>query len=491
VKERGDARVVTVNRQQSAMRIVQVEGLVEGGHPVRAIWEFVGRLDLSRFYDGIDAVEGGEGRPAWDPRMMISLWAYAYSRGVSSAREVSRLCEYDPAYQWLTGLQVVNYHSLSDFRVAHKAELEGLFTQVLGVLSSEGLITLERVMHDGTKIKACASGDSFRREERLRAHLEKAREQVKLMEEAGEEEVGPRLAQARRRAAREHQQRIEGAVRELERLQEAKNGEEREKVRVSMTDPEARIMKQADGGFAPSYNAQISTDAAHGAIVVAGLTQAGMDHGELEPALEKIEQVMGRLPGQAVVDGGYVGWETVLALDAMEVDLIGPALGRGQEEQLVCKGIAKEFHADAFTYDQQQDIFTCPEGKILKHRGTESAPGRTSHIYEARAADCLRCPMKGQCCPRNEKNGRTIRRTELHPTVIAWTERMETEQAKAIYRSRSQVAEFPNAWIKAKYCLRQFRSRGIQKAGIELLWACFTYNVQLWARLCWRPAMTG
>ncbi len=491
MKEPSEVRVVAVNRQQTAMRIVRVEGLVEADHPVRAIWEFVGRLDLSKFYGRIEAVEGGEGRPAWDPRMMISLWAYAYSRGVSSAREISRLCEYDPGYQWLTGLQVVNHHSLSDFRVVYKAELEGLFTQMLGVLTSEGLITLERVMHDGTKIKACASGDSFRREERLRSHLEKAREQVKLMEEAGEEEVAPRLAQARRRAAQEHQQRMEQALQELQQLQEAKKGEERENVRVSMTDPEARIMKQPDGGFAPSYNAQISTDAAHGVIVGVGLTQSGVDHGELEPALEKIQEVMGRLPEQAVVDGGYIGWETVLALDAMDVDLIGPAVQTGQEEQLVRKGIAKEYHAAAFTYDPHQDTLTCPEGKILKHRGTENAPGRTSHIYEARAADCLQCPMKGQCCPHNKSNGRTIRRAELHPTVKAWLDRMETEEAKAIYRNRSQIAEFPNAWIKAKYCLRQFRSRGIQKAGIEVLWACFTYNVQLWARLCWRPAMTG
>jgi transposase len=487
------ARVVVVNRQQMAMRVVSVEGLVEADHPVRAIWEFVGRLDLSRFYERIEAVEGGEGRPAWDPRMMISLWAYAYSRGVSSAREVSRLCECDPGYQWLTGLQVVNHHSLSDFRVAHKGELEGLFTQMLGVLSNEGLITLERVMHDGTKIKACASGKSFRREGRLRAHLEKAREQVRLMEEAGEEEVAPRLAEARRRAAREHQQRMEQAVRELTRLQEAKNGEEGEKVRVSMTDPEARIMKQAGGGFAPSYNAQISTDAAHGAIVGVGLTKSGVDQGELEPALERIEQEMGRLPEQVVVDGGYIGWETVLALDGMQVDLIGPAVERGpqQEEQLVRKGIAKGFHAAAFTYDPQQDTFTCPEGKILKRRGTEEAPGRTSYIYEAKAADCLQCPMKGQCCSRNGKNGRSIRRAELHPTVKDWIDKMGTEEAKAIYRNRAQIAEFPNAWIKAKCCLRQFRSRGIHKAGIEVLWACFTYNVQLWARLCWRPAMTG
>jgi len=264
-------------------------------------------------------------------------------------------------------------------------------------------------------------------------------------------------------------------------------------VRVSMTDPEARIMKQPDGGFAPSYNAQISTDAAHGVIVGVGLTQSGADHGELEPALEKIQENMGRLPEQAVVDGGYIGWETVLALDAMNVDLIGPVVERGQrqEEQLVRSGIAKEFHVAAFTYDQEQDIFTCPEGKTLRHSGTEKGTGRTSHVYEAKAGDCFNCPMKAKCCPRNASKGRTIRRAKLDPVVEDWKAKMETEEAKAIYRNRSQIAEFPNAWIKAKHQLRQFRLRGIIKAGIEVLWACFTYNVQQWTRLRWRPAMTG
>lgn len=103
-------------------------------------------------------MEGGAGRSAWDPRLLISLWVYAYSEGVSSAREVSRLCEYDPAHQWLAGLDEINHHTLSDFRVAHKEALDDLFKKVLGLLSAEGLITLERVMHDGTKVKASAGG---------------------------------------------------------------------------------------------------------------------------------------------------------------------------------------------------------------------------------------------------------------------------------------------------------------------------------------------
>jgi transposase len=171
---------------------------------VRAIWDFVGRLDLSRYYEEIEVVEGEAGRSASDPRLLISLWIYAYSKGVSAAREISRLCEYDPAYQWLTGMEPINYHTLADFRVKHKEALDELFTQVLGLLSSEGLISLERVMHDGVKIKACASADTFRREERIRAHLELAREQVEQMgDPRTAEEVSPRVAKARQRAARE------------------------------------------------------------------------------------------------------------------------------------------------------------------------------------------------------------------------------------------------------------------------------------------------
>ena len=70
---------------------------------------------------------------------------------MSSAREIARLCEFDPAYQWLTGLQPVNYHSLSDFRGGHREALDKLFMEVLGLLSAEGLVSLQRVMHDGTR----------------------------------------------------------------------------------------------------------------------------------------------------------------------------------------------------------------------------------------------------------------------------------------------------------------------------------------------------
>lgn len=126
-----------VNRQQMSWRAVDVDKLVGEDHPARAIWALVGRLDLRRFYEEIASSAEEGGRPAFDPRMLISVWVYACSEGIGSAREVAWRCEYDPAFQWLTGLQEVNYHRLADFRVDKQPDLDEFFTQVLAALSKE------------------------------------------------------------------------------------------------------------------------------------------------------------------------------------------------------------------------------------------------------------------------------------------------------------------------------------------------------------------
>ncbi len=286
-------RLVSVDRRQMVLRAIEVERLIEEDHPARAIWELVGRLDMSRYYAAIAAVEGRAGRDHTDPQVLISLWLYAYSRGISSAREVARRCEYEPAFQWLCALAPVSHRTLSGFRSRQKAALDDLFVQVLGMLSAEGLITLERVTLDGTKIKANAGGNTFRRKEKLEAHLELAREQVRLMEEeaAAEEQMARRKVAARRRAARQRQSRLEAAVREVERLQREKK-EERDSFvpRASSTDPEAHVMRNGEGGTVPSYNVQLLTDTAHGLIVNVDATTEGIDHHQLAPALERCEQ---------------------------------------------------------------------------------------------------------------------------------------------------------------------------------------------------------
>jgi transposase len=484
-------RLKPVNRQQMMLRAVEVEKLVPEEHEVRAIWEFVGQLDLSRYYEDIKAEDGEPGCSAFDPQVLISVWLYAYSKGVGSGREVSRLMEEDGAYQWITGLKGINHHTLSDFRMKHQEALDELFVEALGVMSAEGLVTLERVMHDGSKVKACAGGDTFRREERLRAHLEAAREQVERMRDPQTaEEMGPRERKARQRAVRERKERLDFALEELEKVRQAKRGgEEKKQARVSETDPEARIMKQGDGGYAPSYNAQISTDRAAGVIVAVEVTQAGSDYEQLIPAMERIKDNVGQYPKQVVGDGGFTSRENILAMDKRGIDFIG-SMGDGVAQsagQMDRRGVDPAFRPPAFSYDPVSDTYRCPAGQTLKYAGKENQPGRTNYKYRASGAQCRACEFKSKCCPQNGVEGRCIVRGVDAPEVVAFIAKMETEEAKQIYRQRGAIAEFPNAWIKEKMGLRQFRLRGLIKVGMEALWACLAYNIKQWIRLRWRP----
>src|SRR5258707_5506821 len=114
-QEQLQPRFEQVNRAQLVFRTVDVEQLIGAEHPAKAIWEFMGRVDLRAFSEGVKAYEGERGRAAYEPRLLVSLWVYSYSRGITAGREITRLCEYDPAYQWLTGMKVVKLPQLDGF----------------------------------------------------------------------------------------------------------------------------------------------------------------------------------------------------------------------------------------------------------------------------------------------------------------------------------------------------------------------------------------
>lgn len=260
-----DLKMRPIERKQYFMETVNLEDMAAEDAAVRAIWAFVEKLNLSSYYNKIRSKVDEAGSPAYNPKLLLAMWIYAYSQGISSAREVEKLSKEVWTWRWLCGDQPINYHTLSDFRVQHKEELDEIFTNSLGVLSAEGLITLERITQDGTKIRANAGIDSFRREEKLRAHLEAAREQVESLSNPESEPVNKRIGKARERAVIERYEKLEQAMQEYEKLRQNKKKEE--KIRVSTTDPESRVMKQGNGGYNPSYNAQIAVDTANKIIV--------------------------------------------------------------------------------------------------------------------------------------------------------------------------------------------------------------------------------
>lgn len=309
----GKPRLETANRQQVAMRYAALEELLPEDHRARLVWAVVESYDLSQFYARIEAVEGEAGRPAIDPRLLTAVWLYATLEGVVSARELARLCEEHLAYQWLLGGVGVNYHSLADFRVDYETEMDELLTKSVAALMREGLVTIEKTAQDGMRIRASAGTSSFRRKPTLEGSLRKAQalvEQQKALGKAGESDQRTvRQKAAQERHAREKLERVKRALEEVEKVaaKRQKNREVRRKkrpARASTSDPEARVMKMADGGFRPAYNGQLAVDMDSRLILGVEVSNEA-DQRLLEPMLEQIEERFEQLPQEHYVDGGF------------------------------------------------------------------------------------------------------------------------------------------------------------------------------------------
>lgn len=420
------ARVLRPVRNQVEWVARALDAWLPDDHPARAIWAFLERLDLSAFYASIKSVQGRAGHPTTDPQVLLALWLFATSEGIGSARQIDRLCKEHDAYRWLCGGVPINYHTLSDFRVAHQEALDNLLTEILASMMDAGLVKLHHVAQDGMRVRASAGASSFRRESTLQRCLAEAQQQVaKLAAEREQPDPGRTARQeaARERAAKERQQRVEEALRRMPEIQAAKERSKRtqskakkEKVseaRVSTTDPESRVMKMPDGGFRPAYNLQMATDEDSQVIVGVAVDTTGNDGGQAPPGLEQVVRRTGRLPKAYLVDGSYAKREDITTLELQGV--------------------------------------------------TVYAPTRS---------------------PRTTTSGRTKAepRRDDTPEVARWRERMETEEAKEIYKGRAATAECVNAHAR-RHGLTQLLVRGTDKVLSVLLLVAITHNLLRWIAL--------
>ena len=306
----GKARVLMPNRGQMEFRASDLDSLLPEGHRARLVWDYVVRLDLAELYAQIKAVEGGVGRSRIAPEILLALWLYATLEGVGTARGLARLCEAHDAYRWICGGVQVNYHTLADFRVGHATVLDALLTLSVANLMDAGVVKLKRVAHDGVRVRASAGAASFRRRQRLEGYLEQARQRVEALKQQVTDDpcaLSRREKASRARAARERQERVERALERLPEMQEAKRrqGKDPEQARASSTDSEATVMKMADGGYRPAYNAQLCSDTEAQVIVGIEVVTSGSDLGQLSPMVEQVQARYGATPDEYLVDGGY------------------------------------------------------------------------------------------------------------------------------------------------------------------------------------------
>ncbi len=316
---RGRPRVQRPQRDQITLRPTDLESLLPADHRARLVWAFVEGLDLAPLYERIRATEGHAGRPPIDPAILVSLWLYATLEGIGSARALDRLCAEHDADRWLAGGVGVNYHTLAAFRVDHADLLDTLLTQSVAALIADGHVTLAAVAQDGMRVRASAGAASFHRRATLEAALAAAETQVAALKAELDDDPAAssrRIAAARERAAAERVARVRAALEALPELEAAKrrNGTPATEARSSLTDPEARVMKMADGGDRPAYNAELATDTASQVIVGVGLTNAGSDQGQLSPMVGQLERRYERAPDAVLVDGGFVNLAEIEAL---------------------------------------------------------------------------------------------------------------------------------------------------------------------------------
>lgn len=343
----GRPRLRRAERGQVEWRALSLDDRLPADHRVRLVWAFVEGLDLEPLYARIKAVEGRPGHPPADPRLLMALWLFATIEGVGSARALARLCREHLAFQWLCGGVGVNHKTLADFRVGHGALLERLLIDGFAALLRAGVASLERVAQDGVRVRASAGAASFRRRSTLQACRRQAEEQVARLR--AEIDADPGAASRRQRAARERaaverQRRVEAALAAAEELaaQRAARGvrdggtqgrptksgqadtEPAKEARASTTDPQARVMKMADGGWRPAYNAQFAADTQSGLIAGVAVDNSGSDMGHMAPMSDDLAASYGVRPSAHLADGGFAKLDDIAALAAAGVTVYAP-----------------------------------------------------------------------------------------------------------------------------------------------------------------------
>jgi transposase len=423
-----DVRIRQAERNQTGFELIDLESLVVDDHPVRAVWSFVEGLDLGRFYDRIKARGETPGRPATDPRILLGLWLYATADGIGSARALARLCEHHTIYRWICGGVGVNHTMLSEFRVDSGEFLDGLLTRSLAALMKEGLITMDEVITDGTKIRAAASRSSMRRRRTLTELEEKARARVaELKQELEADSAAGERRRSKRRlsAAEDRARRVAAALakRPAAAPKEKKDqnkgdeppptsGKKPKEERVSTTDPDALLMRMADGAVRPAYNVQVAS--ACGFVVAIEPVQRRNDRG-LAPAMTaQVEQRCGKPPDRLLADTG-----AMTAADIGTLAQIYPSMR----------------------------VFSPPPA-----RKDASKPASKARYERNRAAE-------PQC-------------------LKEWRARMDSEEGQAVYKRRSNT-EHVHARLKNRGFGRMLL-RGLPKVRIACLLYAVTHNL-MWA----------
>lgn len=484
-KKRGKPRLEKPVREQVEMQMRSLDDLIPDDHPVRVIWQFVEKLDFDIFHADIKSIEGDVGRTAKDRRILFALWLFAYTEGIGSARRIAKLTKRDDVYRWIVGGVNVNYHTIADFRSENEEKLDELFIQCLAVIMKDLNIEVKRIGNDGTKIRAKAKRDTFHKEENIQSHLDAAKEHLEEVKKQNEEnlDLDKRIAAARLRAAREKVEKCEKALETLKEIQKDKRPSEKEKVKVSITEPESKVMKfGGSSAYHPAYNIQCAEDLDTNIIVAIEPTQDHNDSNGLLNVMPKVEENLGQLPPEAATDKGYANYNQLDYMDKLGVDFYTPEAKESKSQK--SPGFLKE-NSNLNTDEKK---LTCPNGQVFDiNKRKASSDGSLEFRFNRKADICGNCHLDTECFP--EQNGKKKKEicytvpTERHQQLLEQLkERTSTDFGKETLKLRF-AAELVHARIKTSFGLTQFHVQTLERVRAELLLVAIVHNFKRWAAL--------
>ena len=283
---------IACDREQSFLLPPDVRERLPEDHFAWFVLDAVAQMDLAAFYGAYRA--GGHGRAAFDPGMVVALLRHAYARGTRSSRAIEHACQEDVAYRVIAANQVPDHTTLARFRQRHQDALAGLFGDVLGICAQAGLVQVDVIAVDGTKVHANAS-------ERATCDYEQIAREILADADAVDQEEDERYGERRGDELPEH---------------------------LAYPPP------------VQGYNAQAATNE-HQIVIAAELTNSSADFGQIGPMVDAARRELcaagvAEAPQVVLADAGY--WHQVqmqaLAGDGIQV-LIPPDFTSAKARDLV------------------------------------------------------------------------------------------------------------------------------------------------------------
>jgi len=453
-------------RSQSVLFPGTVDEYIAENNEVRAIAAFLGRLDFVklRFVRGQAA---GTGRPGYDPRLLMGLFLWGHLNGIRSSRKLERESHRNLEVIWLCENLRPDFKTIADFRKDNGAGIKGVVVEFRLWCLRAGLYGKEIVAVDGSKFKAVNSKErNFTKKKlsqiiaRERAKISEYLEAVAVADETESEE--PELSAAQLK------EKIAGLERYLAEHEElARQLEATGESQVSLTDPEAKLMK-TDKGSEVSYNVQTAVDSKHKLIAAYEVTNERNDLGQLAVMAFQAKEALQVAELTVLADGGYYEGNALKECEQAGITTFVSVPKSKEAERL---GI---FAQSQFRYDQEQDLYVCPQGEELHWTKTTNDRERNKKFKVYATKACAQCPLRAQCT--TSKYGRKIKRWVDQGVIDRLRERIRGQPE--LLKQRKTLAEHPFGTIKRGMNQGFFLLKGISKVTTETGLTVLSYNLK-------------